>query len=356
MRPVQLSDLDSLLAMSASTGYGLTTLPNDPDFLRKRIAKSQRSFAGMGDHPAGESYLLVMEDTDSGKVIGTAGCVSKVGGFEPFYAYRIETTVHESKFLGVRKEIDVLHLVAEHNGPCEIGSLFLAPTHRGGSVGRVLSLSRFLFMIEHEQCFDPIVLAEMRGVVDPHGRTPFWDAVGKHFFDIDYPKADYLSVINKKFIADLMPKHPIYITLLPKEAQAVIGLVHEQTRPALRMLEAEGFAWTGMVDMFDAGPTVTCPLREIRVVRESKKLPVRDVHEASIQSEPFLVTNGRTDFRACGAAVEETGDGGVRVAADVARALGVSVGDAVRFSPLRPSLPRHDGISVPEPAALRSVT
>src|SRR2546423_5001828 len=275
MRPVQLSDLDALLALSASTGFGLTTLPNDPEFLRKRIVKSQRSFAGMGEHPAGESYLLVMEDTDTGKVIGTSGCVSKVGGCEPFYAYRIETTVHESKFLGVRKEINVLHLVAEHNGPCEIGSLFLSPLHRGGSVGRVLSLARFLFMVEHEQCFDPIVLAEMRGVVDPHGRTPFWDAVGKHFFDIDYPKADYLSVINKRFIADLMPKHPIYITLLPKDAQAVIGLVHEQTRPALRMLEAEGFAGAGMVDMFDAGPIGTSPPREIRVVRESKKLPVR---------------------------------------------------------------------------------
>ena len=58
----------------------------------------------------------------------------------------------------------MLHLVAEHNGPCEIGSLFLAPVHRGGHNGRVLSLSRFLFMADHEHCFDPVVLAEMRGV------------------------------------------------------------------------------------------------------------------------------------------------------------------------------------------------
>src|SRR2546428_6418667 len=179
IRPVTPSDLDHLLELSASTGFGLTTLPADPEFLRKRIRKSERSFAGMGDHPAGEAYLLVLEDTATGRVIGTSGVVSKVGGFEPFYAYRIETTVHESKFLGVRKEINVLHLVAEHNGPCEIGSLFLSPGHRGSSAGRVLSLARFLFMAEYEQCFDPVVIAEMRGVVDEKGRSAFWDAVGK---------------------------------------------------------------------------------------------------------------------------------------------------------------------------------
>src|SRR3954471_10785177 len=218
LRPVSLKDLDALLELTRSTGYGLTTLPADPQFLRKRILKSQRSFEGMSEQPAGEAFLLVLEEADSGKVIGTSGMVSKVGGFEPFYAFRIETTVHESKQLAVRKEIPVLHLVAEHNGPCEIGSLFLSPASRGGHSGRVLSLSRFLFMADHEQCFDPVVLAEMRGVVDGSGRSAFWDAVGQHFFDIDFGKADYLSVINKRFMAELMPKHPVYITLLPPEA------------------------------------------------------------------------------------------------------------------------------------------
>src|SRR5687767_12796259 len=135
IRPVSLNDLDALVGLTASTGYGLTTLPADPAFLRKRILRSQRSFEGIGDHPNGDAYLLVLENTATRAVLGTSGCVSKVGGFEPFYAYRIETTVHHSRFLGVRKEIAVLHLVAEHNGPCEIGSLFLAPQHRGGHNG-----------------------------------------------------------------------------------------------------------------------------------------------------------------------------------------------------------------------------
>jgi arginine N-succinyltransferase len=351
MRPVSPTDLDALMELTRSTGYGLTTLPADANFLRKRINRSVRSFDGLSDLPAGEGYLFVLEDTATGKVLGTSGCVSKVGGFEPFYAFRIETTVHESKSLGVRKEIAVLHLVAEHNGPCEIGSLFLAPAHRGGHSGRVLSLARFLFMADHEQCFDPVVLAEMRGVVDERGRSPFWDAVGQHFFDIDYSKADYLSVINKRFMAELMPKHPVYITLLPPEARAVIGLVHDQTRPALRMLECEGFAWTGMVDMFDAGPIITCPLKDIRVVRESLKAAVTDVVAGELAGEPQLVTNGRADFRACSAAVGQT-PGGVRVSAECAAALGVKAGDTVRYAPLRPSM--NKAVPQPEPV-VRSV-
>ena len=348
IRPVSLRDLDALLELTRSTGHGLTTLPADPQFLRKRIVKSQRSFEGMGDAPAGEAFLLVLEDTATGKVIGTSGMVSKVGGYEPFYAFRIETTVHESKQLGVRKEIPVLHLVAEHNGPCEIGSLFLSPAHRGGHSGRVLSLARFLFMADHQACFDPLVLAEMRGVVDEHGHSPFWDAVGKHFFDVDYPKADYLSVINKRFIADLMPRHPIYVTLLPPEAKAVIGLVHEQTRPALRMLETEGFAWTGMVDMFDAGPIVTCALKDIRVVRESKRAAVAELVADEPAGEAQLVTNARADFRAVAAALGHAPDGGVRLSTASAAALAVKVGDPVSFAPLRPSAART--ARPPEPA------
>src|SRR5678816_2446573 len=140
-------------------------------------------------------------------------------------------------------------------------------------------------------------------------------------------------------MAELMPRYPVYITLLPPEARAVIGLVHDQTRPALRMLECEGFAWTGMVDMFDAGPIITCPLKDIRVVRESRKAAVTEVVAGEVAGEPQLVTNARADFRACSAPVEQV-EGGVRLSAECATALGVKVGEAVRYAPLRPSMNR----------------
>lgn len=338
IRPVTLDDLEQLIELAGMTGYGLTTLPKDRELLRGRILDSQRGFERILEKPRGETYLFVMEDLKTGRVVGTSAIVSKVGGFEPFYAYKIETSIHESDVLNVRKENRFLKLVAEHNGPCEIGSLFLAPEYRKDGNGRLLSLVRFLFVAERPKRFDPMVIAELRGVIDDQGRSPFWDALGRHFFDIDYPNADYLSMVNKKFIADLMPTHPIYIPLLSAEAQSVIGKVHEQTAPALKILEEEGFKFSGMVDIFDAGPIVSCPRDQIRTVRQSSAGALAEITDESMRSEIFIVATSKRDFRACKGPLEILKNG-VRLSGATALALNVKVGDTVRFAALRPAKP-----------------
>jgi len=337
IRPVSLDDLDELVALVALAGFGLTTLPADANLLGQRIEGSQHGFDKLREEPEGEPYLFVMEDFTTGKVVGTCGVFSKVGGFEPFYAYRVETTVHESKMLKVRKEIPTLHLDMNHNGPSEIGSLFLHPQYRGGGNGRLLSLGRFLFMAEFKKFFDPMVIAEMRGVIDGQGRSPFWDAIGKHFMDLELPRADYLSIINKRFIAELMPKHPIYIPLLPQPAQDVIGKVHEQTAPALHVLESEGFKYNGMIDIFEAGPCVSSPLKKIRAVRDSVKRRVAHIIEGPIESPAFIISNTSRDFRACMGQVREEPDESVTITKLVGLALKVKVGDKVRFVGARPN-------------------
>lgn len=347
IRPIVLQDLAQLESLSAQTGYGLTTLPRDAKLLTRRIKASLRGFEKLSDddRPRGETYLFVMEDMATGRIVGTCGIVAKVGGFDPFYAYRIETTIHESKMLNVRNEVRVLHLDKEHDGPCEVGSLFLSPKYRRSGAGRLLSLSRFLFMAQFPEYFDPEVIAEMRGVVDDQGHSPFWDALGRHFFDIDYPTADYLSMVNKRFIADLMPKHPIYIPLLPPEAQAVIGKVHEQTEPAMQMLEDEGFRSGGRVDIFDGGPVVRCPLADIRSVRTSILAPISEVMDQPMNAEPQLICNARQNFRACLGPLELLPDGTVRIAIQQAMALGTHVGDSVRFVSPRPERLKQEALN-----------
>jgi arginine N-succinyltransferase len=335
IRPVREEDLADILALAELTAFGLTTLPRDADWLAGRVRDSEEGFRRLADErPRGEAYLFVMEETATGRVVGTAGIVSKVGGFEPFYAYRIETSVHESKMLGIRKEIQTLHLEKEHDGPCEIGSMFLHPDHRARGAGRTLSLARFLFVAEHPWSFDETVIAEMRGVIDDAGKSPFWDAIGCHFFAIDYPKADYLSLLNKRFIADLMPQHPIYIPLLPPAAQAVIGRVHPQTEPALAILRSEGFEAAGMVDIFEAGPIVSCPRDELRLVRESERATLVELTETPAAGGEFVAGTSGAGFRACLTSLERRGEG-VALPREVARALGVGLGDTIRFGRLR---------------------
>ena len=126
-----------------------------------------------------------MEELSGGGIVGTRGIASKFGGFEPFYSFRLQTTAHISEMLNLRKEVRTLHLVLDHNGPCEIGSLLLHPRCRHSGHGRTLSLARFMFMAEFPHWIDDHVIGEVRGLSDRYGRSPFWDAVGRHFFDLE---------------------------------------------------------------------------------------------------------------------------------------------------------------------------
>lgn len=335
IRPIEHSDLDQFESLVELTSFGLTTLPHDRELLDQRIDDSQRSFKSKAAKPRGETYLFVMEDLEAGKIVGTCGISSKIGGYEPHYAYRIETTLHESTNINVVKEIRALHLVQEHSGPSEVGSLFISPDYRKGGLGRLLSLSRFMFMAEFLERFEPTVIAEMRGVVDETGHSSFWEALGRHFFDIDFPQADYHSMKDKRFIAELMPTHPIYIVLLPPEAQQVIGDVHPATKPAIRMLEEEGLRFNGMVDIFEAGPILSSPVEKVRTVRESQKATVTEVTDEEFLSDIRLLSNTSLDFRAILASFAQDTQGGIRISRCVANALKVKAGDEIRFAPLR---------------------
>jgi arginine N-succinyltransferase len=331
IRPVAMADLDPLVELAGLAGAGLTTLPKDRDLLKKRIDKSIKSFAAETDRPGGEAYLFVMEDLGKPRVVGACGIVSKVGGFQPFYGYRIDKVRFESKVIRVKKDVPILTLVAEHDGPCEIGSLFLHADYRGNGNGRFLQLVRFLFIAERPECFESHVVSEIRGVLDDAGGSPFWDALGRHFFGIDFNEADRLSVVNKKFIAELMPRHPIYIPLLPKDAQDVIGKPHKESVRAVENLRLEGFVQSDMVDIFDAGPVMGCARDEIRTIKQSRRAPIAAVTDQKINSAMYMIGTTRPDFRACKGEVDTSHPQGVRISGQAAAALKVHVGDTIRF-------------------------
>lgn len=338
VRPVVLEDLDGLEALAKQTGVGLTTLPPDRKVLRKRIKASLAGFekvAEEGDGPSGESYLFVMEETAERRIVGVCGIVSKTGGYEPFYSYRIETERFRSEQVGIDKEVPILKLHEDHNGPSEVGSLFLHPDYRRSGSGRFLQLVRFLFVAEYPHLFEPTFITEIRGVSDEQGNSPFWDAIGRHFFGIDFKQADYLSVVNKKFIAELMPDHPIYLSMLPESARAVIGKPHDQSARAVENLKAEGFRFSNAVDIFDAGPCYECRRDEIRTVKESRRASVGGAVDFPIASDQFMIATAQPSFRAClGGLLIEPPDK-LRLQEDVLDALGLKPGHTVRYAALR---------------------
>jgi len=335
LRPARESDLPRLVALAHSTGGGLTTLPPNEDFLAERIDDSLHAFSARVRRPGCEFYLFVLEDTTTDEVAGVSGIAARVGGFEPWYSYEIRRERFVHKPLKIDREIPALHLKQEHRGPSEICSLFLHANRRRGGLGRLLSLGRFLFIGAFPKRFTETVIAEMRGYIDQTGKSPFWEAVGRHFYQFDFYRADVLSGLGEKeFIAALNPRHPIYIPLLAPDVQAVIGRVHHDTEPALALLLNEGFEQGNEVDIFDAGPLVSASVANIRTIKQSRTARVRSANAEAKPSTDFLLANGALDFRACFGGVIEHDDGSVSLHREVASALHVEAGDTLWFSPL----------------------
>ena len=337
IRPVRLGDLADILKLSGKTGIGLTSLPKDEAQLRARIERSLATWAGKLDK-AEQGFLFVLEDTQLGQVVGVSAIEVAVGLSEPWYNFRLGTLVHASKSLNIYKPVPTLFLSNDHTGFTELCTLFLDPDHRNGKNGHLLSKVRFLFLAAFRQHFSPKVIAEMRGVSDDHGHSPFWDSVGRHFFGMEFVEADRLTGMGQKsFIAELMPKHPLYTELLSPEARSVIGQVHPHTAPARAVLESEGLRYTGYVDIFDGGPTLEGEIDQLRAVRESRLLPVHIGQPSQEQDAPLYVV-AREDYQGFCATLVAGDPVMNRLTLDPATAeqLDVKEGDRVRAVALYP--------------------
>lgn len=263
------ADLGAVLALAADAGPGMTTLKPDRDALAARLALAAASFAGEVA-PQDADYLFVLEDLASGRIGGVSAIKAAVGVNEPFYNYRLSTSVHTSPATGLVNRVCSLHLTHDLSGASELCSLYLHPAYRGGGGGRLLSKSRLLFLAQFPDLFAAKVFAEMRGFLDDAGRSPFWESVGRPFFRMDFHEADDLCGRGERqFIEQLVPRLPLYTHLLGEAARAAIGRTHADTVPARRLLEQEGLQFDGYVDIFDGGPVLEAKLPALRAVRES---------------------------------------------------------------------------------------
>jgi arginine N-succinyltransferase len=329
VRPATGEDFRAIYQMAKLTGGGFTNLPADRKTLVEKLARSEKSFARKEDSQAADLYVFVLEDPKTGKIRGTCQVFGQVGVVQPFYSYHLSTLTQSSLELGKTFRNQTLSLTTDLEGSSEVGGLFLHPEMRAGGWGSLLARSRYLFIKQHRARFGDRVLAELRGVMDEVGNAPFWDALAGRFFDMTFPEADEFNAVHgTRFIADLMPKTPIYVALLAESAKAVMGQPHPSGRAALRMLEEEGFSYDRYVDIFDGGPTVTAATDKVRTIREAKPETVCEIADGG--HIKMLIAAGRLkSFRACSASVKRLPKKGLSIDPEAAALLEVKVGDPV---------------------------
>lgn len=337
LRPATLADHDAVLALAKQAGFGMTSLPPDVGVLREKIEASEASFAGKYSKPGQESFFFVLEDPDtSGHIAGTCGIKARIGLTQPFYSYKLTTITQVSTQLNIFSKQKMLQVTNDLTGSTEVGSLFLEPSYRRDRIGKMMSLSRFMFIAAFPQHFAETVIAEMRGVHDHEGNAPFYNGLPKKFFKMPFAEADYVNATQgNQFINDLMPKYPVYLSLLPKSARDVVGQVNGASEPAKLMLERQGFKYTGYVDIFDGGPTLLAERDEIGVVRHSAVYSVAEIVSLPEEIAKQMVTNERfAGFRCAMGRVDLTPERTARITPLLAERLQVKVGDSIRCYPL----------------------
>jgi arginine N-succinyltransferase len=326
IRPARGEDFAAIYEMAKLTGGGFTNLPADKGALVDKLARSDEAFSREVEAPGEDLFVFVLENAETGQIRGTCQVFGTVGGAQPFYSYRIGALTQTSPELGRTFRAETLSLSTDFEGSSEVGGLFLHPAERAGGLGLLLARSRYLFIALHRARFADRILAELRGVMDERGGSPFWDAIAGRFFGMTFQQADAFNAMHgTRFIADLMPKTAIYTAMIPEGGRAVMGVPHPSGRAAMRMLEAEGFRNEGYIDIFDGGPTMSAPTDQVRTIRDAKRLTVDSVGEAEGGRRVLIAAGRLKNFAAVHGKVGVNGE--TRIDPQSARLLGIGPGD-----------------------------
>ena len=146
IRSVQEKDLDELDRLSKLVYF--INLPENREILKKKIQTSIDSFSGEIEDKFAREYILVCEDLEKNKVVGTSMIIARHGSpTSPHMYFQLTEIKKYSETIHTGFIHKVLHLKFDYDGPTEIGGLVVDPDYRShkAKLGRQLSFARFLF-------------------------------------------------------------------------------------------------------------------------------------------------------------------------------------------------------------------
>ncbi len=330
IRPIKQKDHDIFSEFSFESLLGMTNLPRNRERLLEKIIHSETSFLEDIQDPGEEEYYFILEDQTTGRIGGTCGILANSA--QSFrYCYRIETQPTHAKHLSAPKELKYLKVVENNMSASEVCALYLQPTFRHSGQGRLLSLSRFLFIAAHRQRFRKKIIAEMRGYIDQRQISPFWEGIGRHFCNLSFVELMAQMELDRHFIPEILPQFPIYLSLLSKETQEMIGKTHESTKPATQMLLQENFEFTDDIDIFEGGPILVANTSHIRAIQNSSMAEIEITPEIMAEENEYIIANDRIDFRACFGRIRLISEHKALINEETAHALMVNKGDTIRY-------------------------
>jgi arginine N-succinyltransferase len=266
VRPVEMSDVAALETLAAVTMPGVHTMPRTREKIAASVERSIASFAAHVDIPSEESYLFVLERQDTGEIVGTAAIFASAGSNGTYFSFRNDVIQQVSRDLNISHSVHALTLCSELTAYSQLSGFYLRDRLRAGPEAALLSRARLLFAVLAPHRFGDRFFVPLAGVTDTSGQSPFWEALGRKFFKMDFLAAERIigGARNRTLIVELMPHYPVYVPLLPGDAQAVMGQIHPDGELAFNLLTEEGFEADDYIDIFDGGPILQAHKNSLR--------------------------------------------------------------------------------------------
>lgn len=332
LRPVALTDLPQLQRLAHESLVGVTSLPDDSERLRDKILDSCTSFEQDVKRPGPENYLFVLEDPAARRLLGCSEILATAGFSEPFYSLRNRHFNSASRELNIEHGVPALSLCHDLSGHTLLRGFHIDGALVRTAFSELLSRARLLFIAAHPQRFSDAVITEIVGFSNDEGESPFWNALGKHFFDLPYAEAERLCGLESRtFLAELMPQYPIYVPMLPKAAQDCIGRIHPDGQEAFDILEREGFETNSYVDLFDGGPTLYARTSNIRSIAQSQTAMANPGLPIDARGRYLVSNDSLENYRAIIADLAYSPGQPVTLDAEMRAALKVTQGSTIRL-------------------------
>ena len=335
VRPVELTDIDALETMAAVKMPGVHTLPKTREKIAASVERSIASFAAHVDIPSEESYQFVLENDSTGAIDGTAAIHASAGSNGTYFAFRNDVIQQVSRDLNISHSVHALTLCSELTAYSQLSGFYVNKRAQAGLEATLLSRARLLFAVLAPHRFSDRFFVPLAGVTNEAGQSPFWDALGRKFFKMDFLDAERTigGARNRTLIVELMPHYPVYVPLLPGDAQAVMGQIHPDGELAFNLLTEEGFEADDYIDIFDGGPILQAHKHSLRSFSGSMVRRVADAEPGMVAEAMVtyaVAASNEQDFRAvivaCPSA--EAFDT-ISLPQDAQDALGVAPGDHV---------------------------
>jgi arginine N-succinyltransferase len=292
VRPVEPADVGALETLLAASMPGVHTLPRTREKIAALVERSVASFAAHVDIPSEETYLFVLEDLETRALAGTAAIHASAGSNGTYFAFRNDVIQQVSRDLNISHSVHALTLCSELTAYSQLSGFFISQSVRqsdsAAHEAALLSRARLLYSVLAPHRFGDRFFVPLAGVTDDDGQSPFWDALGRKFFKMDFLDAERTigGARNRTLIVELMPHYPVYVPLLPGPAQAALGQIHPSGQLAFDLLTEEGFEADEYIDIFDGGPILQAHKNALRSFRSAM------VRKVATQDQPAAAPAG----------------------------------------------------------------